>query len=165
MTMTFNTRTFTLVLTLLAGFILSETALNRGAASVLAFSERNRHFSGTKDCTTFTGAPGSYCSISDSNLAKIPIGSNLYYDQPTPTPLSDGMSFLLDSNVALDAGNGNRAVGRCTLDFTTALGLCTFSDGTGELAGFHARINVDCTAGPAACRLEGTYSFNSDEGK
>ena len=32
-------------------------------------------------------------------------------------------------------GNGNRAVGRCTLDGATAVGICQFSDGIGELAG------------------------------
>jgi hypothetical protein len=68
---------------------------------------------------------------------------------------------LLDSNVILDAGSDNRAIGRCTFDLTTNLGLCTFSDGTGDLSGFHARINVDCTPGPSACALNGTYGFHS----
>ncbi len=51
-------------------------------------------------------------------------------------------SDFLDSNVVLDAVTGNRAVGRCTLDFQTFLGLCTFSDGTGKFAGFEARVDV-----------------------
>ena len=51
---------------------------------------------------------------------------------------------MLDSNVVLDAGNGNRAVGRCTLDLVTGLGLCTFSDGPRK-----AR-RVPC---PCRCRL------------
>jgi hypothetical protein len=71
------------------------------------------------------------------NLAAIPAGSKVLYDQAAGIPAG-----LLDSNVVLDAGNGNRAVGRCTLDGVTSLGICTFSDGTGELAGFTARVNV-----------------------
>ena len=31
--------------------------------------------------------------------------------------------------------DGDRAVGRCTLDLVTGLGLCTFSDGTGDSRG------------------------------
>jgi hypothetical protein len=65
---------------------------------------------------------------------------------------------MLDSNVVLDAGNGNRAVGRCTLDGTTGLGLCTFSDGLGRFAGFQARVDVTYTGG-ADWELNGTYSF------
>ena len=56
--------------------------------------------------------------------------------------------------------NGNRAVGRCTLDLATGLALCLFFDGTGELAGFHARI--DGTPGVAPDLLyhwDGTYGF------
>jgi hypothetical protein len=67
---------------------------------------------------------------------------------------------LLDSNVVLYAGSGNRAVGRCTLDLTTNLGLCTFSDGTGSLAGFQARIDVVCASPEGTpCRWDGTYRF------
>jgi hypothetical protein len=70
---------------------------------------------------------------------------------------------LLDSNVILDAGNGNRAVGRCTLDLMTGLGLCTFSDGLGQFSGFQARVDVDCRSG---CRWDGTYGFReTDEGR
>ena len=41
---------------------------------------------------------------------------------------------LLDSYVVLDAGGGNRGLGRCTLDVDpeSLRGLCTFSDGTGQ---------------------------------
>jgi hypothetical protein len=58
---------------------------------------------------------------------EIKVGSRVYYDQTAGIPAG-----LLDSIVVLDAGNGNRAVGRCNLDLTTARGLCTFSDRTGR---------------------------------
>jgi len=109
----------------------------------------------TKECSQYTGLPGSFCTFTKSNLAAIKLGSRVFYDQADGIPTG-----MLDSNVVLDAGSGNRAVGRCTLDDTTNLGLCTFSDGTGQLAGFHARVKVDCTS---VCRWDGTYSFSLED--
>jgi hypothetical protein len=94
--------------------------------------------------------------VTVSNVNRIPVGSKVLYDQPAGIPAG-----LLDSNVVLDAGGGNRAVGRCTLDLAAGLGLCTFSDGTGKLAGFHARVEVTY-AGGADWDWNGTYSFDSD---
>ena len=98
---------------------------------------------------------GRFCTITSSNLARIKVGSKIYYDQASGIPAG-----LLDSNVVLDAGNGNRAVGRCTLELATGLGLCTFSDGTGQFAGFNARLNVAASRGGVNWRLDGTYSFD-----
>lgn len=106
----------------------------------------------TKECSQYTGAAGSFCTITSSNLTQIPVGSKVLYGQAAGIPTG-----LLDSNVVLDAGNGDRAVGRCTLDLSTALGLCTFSDGTGQFAGFQARVEVSYP-GPEWA-WEGTYSF------
>jgi hypothetical protein len=98
--------------------------------------------------------------FTSSNLKLIVVGSQILYDQPAYLrDVADDTSFLLDSGVVLDAGNGNRAVGRCTLDFQTLLGLCTFSDGTGAFAGFEARVDVDCTPSGTPCTWDGTYGF------
>ena len=111
----------------------------------------------TKECTEYTGAAGAFCTITSSNIAAIPVGSKVLYSQAAGVPAN-----LLDSNVVLDAGNGNRAVGRCTLDLTTGLGLCTFSDGTGRLAGFQARIDVSPpAAGSVDWTWRGTFGFDS----
>jgi hypothetical protein len=125
------------------------------AGSLSANDERNGRVHITKDCTAYNGLPGGHCTIASSNLSAIPPGSNVYYDQAFGVPAG-----LLDSNVVLDAGNGNRALGRCTLDGSTGLGLCTFSDGTGQLAGFTARINVSFLGGKLWA-WEGTYSYSS----
>jgi hypothetical protein len=133
-------------------------ALSGGAVSVSAAPERTRNLHVTKECSEYTGGAGSFCTITSSNVRRIPVGTRVSYDQAADIPAG-----LLDSNVVLDAGNGNRAVGRCTLDFATLLGLCTFSDGTGNLAGFHARVDVDCTL---ECRWDGPYGFaDLDNGK
>jgi hypothetical protein len=154
--MKLKTRTpiFILAIMPVTGFIVLTLALTTGVASVSASSEGERDLHMTKDCSEYSGAAGDFCTITSSNLGRIKVGSRVYYDQPAGIPTG-----LLDSNVVLDAGNGNRAVGRCTLDLTTFLGLCTFSDGTGRFAGFNARLRVDCSSGPE-CSLDGTYSFN-----
>ena len=142
---------FALAPTLVTGFVALTVALSTGVASVSAAS-RKGDLHVTKECSEYTGAAGSFCTFTSSNLAQITVGSRVFYDQAPGIPTG-----LLDSNVVLDAGNGDRAVGRCTLDLTTNLGLCTFSDGTGQFAGFHARVDVDCRSG---CRWDGTYSFS-----
>jgi hypothetical protein len=144
-------------LVLVAGFAALALSLSAGAASVSASSEKHGQLHLTKECSQNNGNPGDFCTFTSSNLAQIPTGSRVYYDQAAGIP-----SGLLDSNVVLDAGGGNRAVGRCTLDFGTGLGLCTFSDGTGKFAGFNARVDVDCTSG---CRWDGTYSFIQEHDK
>lgn len=133
---------FTLVL---VGFVVSASS---------AQSAQNGHLHVTKECSEYKGDAGQFCTITTSTLAAIPVGSKVFYDQVANIPTG-----LLDSNVVLDAGAGNRAVGRCTLDFATGLGLCTFSDGTGQFAGFQARVNVSYISG-ADWAWDGTYRFN-----
>jgi len=135
---------------LVAGFIALALSLGAEAAS----PARKGTLKVTKECSEYTGAGGAFCTITSSNLAEIKIGSKLFYDQAAGIPTG-----LLDSAVVLDAGDGNRAVGRCTLDFGTQLGLCTFSDGTGQFAGFHARVDVSLLPDFSGFLWLGTYSF------
>jgi hypothetical protein len=127
----------------------------------------------TKLCNQFSTAyPGSYCTIASSNLLAIPANSTVFYFQAaigvgTPTPIPDfPLLSLLDSNIVLYVGTGNWAVGRCTLDNNTNLGVCTFSDGTGPLTGFTARLNVSPdSTNPWLYHWDGTYSFSSEPPK
>jgi hypothetical protein len=130
-------------------------AVIAGGTPVSASSAQSGELHVKKECSEYTGSAGSFCTFTRSNLAAIKVGSKIFYDQADGIPIG-----MLDSNVVLDAGNGNRAVGRCTVDDKTNLGLCTFSDGTGAFAGFHARVKVDCTS---VCRWDGTYRFGSEE--
>jgi len=144
--------------TLFASFVIAGVAalaLSLGPASASASSDRSGRLHITKECSENTGLPGAFCTITYSNLAVIPAGSKVFYDQAGNT-----VPGVFDSDVVLDAGNGNRAVGRCTLDGVTAVGICTFSDGIGELAGFHARVDVSPTSADQINYLwRGTYSF------
>jgi hypothetical protein len=140
---------FTLVLVAsLAVLTLSVTA----AASDSASSGKLHLIKNTAD---YTGLPGAFATITESNLTEIPVGSKVFFDQAVDIPTG-----LLDSNIVLDAGNGNRAVGRCTLDLTTLVGLCTFSDGIGTLAGFHSRLAESYVSG-SDFDLSGTYHFTT----
>jgi hypothetical protein len=140
----------------IAGCAVAALILGTGAAGISASSGRDRRLRVTKECSEYTYAAGSFCTITSSNLKAIRVGSRVYYDQAAGIPAG-----MLDSNVILDAGNGDRAVGRCTLDASTQLGLCTFSDGTGRFAGFQARIDVSYLGGPDYA-WDGTYSFEHD---
>ena len=149
------TRIFALVL--VAGFVALTLSLSTGAALVSASSVKKGELHVTKECSEWTGAAGEFCTITSSNLAAIEVGSKVFYDLAAGIPTG-----LLDSNVVLDAGNGNRAVGRCTLDLGTGLGLCTFSDGTGQFAGFHARLDVSDATDGVNYHWDGTYSFSPE---
>jgi len=141
----------------IAGFAALTLSASPGRASAASSSRRNGDLHVTKECSENTGLAGSFCTITSSNLPAIEVGSKIFYDQAAGIPKG-----LLDSNVVLDAGNGDRAIGRCTLDFATGLGLCTFSDGTGQFAGFHARVDVS-SLGKPNWAWEGTYSFWPEE--
>lgn len=92
-----------------------------------------------KDCSTFVGEIPSYCSISASNLAAVPVGAKVVY----LGPLLDNQHFL-SSNVLIDDAHGNTATGYCIFDArpTEERGFCAFSTGTGALAGFIAILKV-----------------------
>jgi hypothetical protein len=141
-------------LVLVAGFV----ALNLGATPVSASSLRRGKLHVIKDCSAKTGEPGSFCTITSSNLEEIVVGSKVFYFQ-SPIP-STG---LQDSNVVLDAGDANRAVGRCTLDLVTRIALCTFSEGTGTFIGFHARINGSPGTDATNYHWDGTYYFTTTQ--
>jgi hypothetical protein len=106
----------------------------------------------SKDCSTFSGAPGAICTITASNLPAIPAGTIATYLGPTFGP------DKLDSTVVLDAGFGNTATGRCKVGFATFTGKCTFSKGTGSLAGLHAKVKVTVDA-TGLWHWDGSYSF------
>jgi hypothetical protein len=134
------------------GMILS---LSTGGPTVSASSERNGQLHVTKECSQNTGMPGTFCTITSSNLPEITVGAKVFYDQQAGIPAG-----MLDSNVVLHVGTGDWAVGRCTLDGSTGRGLCTFSDGVGPFTGFRARVDVAPSGGPNF-RWDGTYSFKS----
>jgi hypothetical protein len=127
-----------------------------GALTVMpkaALAQRNGDLHITKECSAYNYLAGAYCTITSSNIAAIPVGATVNYDQASNVPVG-----MLDSNVVIEVATGDWAVGRCTLDNSTGAGLCTFSDGVGQLAGFNARVSVSYLGGPNFGWV-GTYGF------
>ena len=82
------------------------------------------------------------------------MGSKIFY-------LQAASKTALDSDTAIYVGPGTVATGHCLLRFATGVGLCTISDGTGTLAGFHARVRVTADSSiPKLWHWDGTYSFS-----
>lgn len=121
------------------------------AAGLAASSPRSGDLQVTKECSEYTGAAGSFCTITASNIKAIEVGSRVYYAQAAG-------ATSLDSDVVLNVGPGNAAFGHCRLEFATGLGVCTFSGGTGKFIWFSATENVSYLGGPNWA-WAGTYSF------
>lgn len=124
------------------------------AGSQNAASPGTRPFRATKDCSGFTGLVGAYCTIRSSNVKALKVGSKIFYVQVAG-------QTALDSDTIIYVRRGSVATGHCLLRFATGAGLCTISNGTGTLAGFHARIRVTADSSiPKLWRMDGTYGFN-----
>lgn len=133
-------------------FGLLLAAVAAGVFAVASFaSDRSGTLEVDKECppSQYTGGPGSYCTVTSSNLEAAPAGSKVFYLQPAD----------LASDVILDPpGPGNnRAFGRCVLDEDLD-GECTFNGGTGKFTHFRATLGVTFL-GDYDWRWEGTYSF------
>ena len=120
--------------------------------SLSASSPRSGELHVTKECSSYTGQAGDFCTITSSSLKAIEVGSRVVYE-------SAAGATSLDSDVALVVGPGNTAFGHCRLEFATGVGLCTFSGGTGKFNHFHASAAVSYLGGPNWA-WDGTYSFS-----
>ena len=93
----------------------------------------------SKECSQYTGETPSFCTITESSLAAIPVGTKiLYYGPVTSSPLFGS------STAVIAVGNGDSAVGYCVVYNTASppLGTCAFQAGSGTLAGFQAVVTV-----------------------
>jgi len=118
----------------------------------------------TKECSQYTGLAGGFCTITSSNLPAIKVGAKVFYVQDQTANSAAG---IFATDMFLDAGAGNMAVGHCTLDAAN-FGLCTFSDGTGQFAGFQARVAVSgFSTSPTEVNYhwDGTYSLSPELGR
>jgi hypothetical protein len=144
--------------TMKAAFGLLLALVAAGAVSVASsagstqYVHRHGQLHVTKECSQYTGAAGSFCTITGSNLDAIRPGAKVFYR-------STAVGTSLDSDLVLDSGHGDRAFGHVTLDFVTATGVVTFSGGTGHLRGFRARTVVSYDAKNNLWHWDGTYSF------
>jgi hypothetical protein len=147
-------------LALVAALVVSRVVSPLGVRAASG-DDQNGSLHLIKTCPAYLeahGAAGSFCTISSSNVPQIPVGTTVYYDQAAGAPVGTGVpTGFLDSNVLLYVSPGDWAVGRCTIDWSTFTGLCTFSNGVGPLAGFRARIEAS-PAGGVDFHWDGTYN-------
>jgi hypothetical protein len=110
----------------------------------------------TKECSEFTGETPSFCTITSSDLAAIPVGAKVIYWGPV---IND--PNFMSSRVVLRAGHGTRAFGYCQTIASPAPehGSCVFWKGTHALKGFHASVDVTYVSG-ADYKWDGTYLFD-----
>lgn len=100
-------------------------------------------FNATKECSAYTGQVGSFCTITSSNFAGIPVGSTVVYAHA-----ASATSLASDIVLTPPGQTASRAIGHCALDFTTGAGRCTFSGGSGRFAPFQADVAVSYLGGP-----------------
>jgi hypothetical protein len=124
------------------------------APSVSASSPRRGDLNVTKECSGYTGAAGSFCTITSSNLPAIEVGSKIVYLQPAALLTPAGSDVVLD----LPGPGNNAAFGNCSL----AVGHCTFWGGTGKFAWFHASVAVSHLGG-RDWAWGGTYTFSPED--
>jgi hypothetical protein len=129
------------------GLAVASPAVNAG-------SPRSGQLHVTKECSRYTAAAGSFCTITSSNLNAIRVGSRVVY-----ASAADPSAGVLDSDLVIDGPGNNTAFGHVVLDLSKLSGVVTFSGGTGEFTHFRAGpIAVACPAYPD-CSWDGPYSL------
>jgi hypothetical protein len=112
----------------------------------------------TKECSSYVGQAGGYCTITSSNLEAIPVGSKVIYEHALDYP-------ILDTDITLDPpGRGDVAFGHVHLDLRSGAGVAVITGGTGELTGFNATVAVAPQPGVAfGWQWAGTYGFTRQD--
>ena len=95
-----------------------------------------------KECSHYNEPAPTYCQITASNVPEIPKGTRIWYRGPD---LGINDSVMFSTTAIIDVGQDNLASGYCMgdqRDLAHQTGLCSFTAGSGTLAGFHALITV-----------------------
>jgi predicted small secreted protein len=135
--------------TVIAGVVAGVFAFTGLVPASAAARTRSLHI--TKECSQYTGAAGSFCTITTSNVRAIKPGSRVIYK-------SAAGATSLDTDIVLRTGHGNRAFGHVVLDFVTGTGTVRLNGGTGRFRHFHAAAAVSYIAG-VDWAWQGTYKF------
>lgn len=142
------------------------------ASSTLAAEGRSGHEHGvqflkaTKECSQATGRPVCVMTTTTAFLQ----GASVTYVSVPPVADLDTAFARVDSDVVLKtaAAAGTKqstAKGHCTFYFGTGTGLCTYSGGTRDLAGFHAAFMIGLPAGGSVYSVIGKYWFSGGDGR
>ena len=105
----------------------------------------------TKECSEYTGQPGSFCTITASNIDAVPVGSKVVYE-------SAAGEKTIDSDLSIRFGDEHLVSGHVVFDLVTNTGKLVLSSGSGVLSGFHADALVTSDGGAEAA-WDGTYTM------
>ena len=89
------------------GLLVGGAILVRGTTSVSASFGSSGFLQVDKECSEYNGQPGSFCTITSSNISEITPGSKVFYTQPLGIPAG-----VVDSNVLIESGDGTREIRR-----------------------------------------------------
>jgi hypothetical protein len=107
------------------------------ALAIPASASTRVPFSLTKTCDNL-----GTCTVQLSDTAVLPPGTTeTYFGPQFGDPVLSSRVLI----TSLYAGGGT-AIGHCTWPLRSATGTCTFAQGTGSLAGFHANLTVTANA-------------------
>jgi cephalosporin hydroxylase len=115
----------------------------------------------TKECSAYTGLAGDYCTVIQSNVNQVPVGSRVYY-----LVAADLEQGTYDGDVELRVKHDHVAFGHVIVTDlfstipNTVIGTGSFSGGTGRFKGFHAQIVISVDNNPLFADWDGTYSFS-----
>jgi hypothetical protein len=91
-----------------------------------------------KECSKFTGGVPSFCTIIASSFGPLKNVKVRYYG-----PMLGSNDQFVSSDMVLEAKSGGTAIGHCIVYFAAGpAGICTFTAGSGSLAGFRAVVKV-----------------------
>ena len=138
--------------------VLATVLVAAASVSISVATSASSHRRGilhlTKECSQYTGAAGSYCTVTASNLNAIPVGTK---DVAVDAAGADGS---LDSDIIFYTRGANKAFGHVVIAGPPAeVGIVTFSGGTGEFKKFRAWLVLRCPLTGVTCTLDGPYSF------
>lgn len=120
-----------------------------------ASSTRSGELEVTKECSEWTGAAGSFCTIVSSNLAAIKVGSKVVYASEV-----ENFDGVYETDLVVDGPGNNNAFGHVVIDLPTGSGVVTLSGGTGVFAHFHAGpLVLACPPDVITCDWDGPYDF------
>ena len=123
--------------------VISATIVALAAlAPAVAAHQRRGDLQVSKNCSSYTGEAGSYCTITSSSINAIKAGSRVYYLQA-----ADWGSMTLDSDIVI------------TLSFVTGEGAVTLCGGSGVFRWFEASVDVAPTGGNNF-EWDGSYRFS-----
>jgi hypothetical protein len=105
----------------------------------------------TKECSRYTGAAGSFCTITSSNVRAIKVGMRVVYEHAAT------IDFALDSDIVLSFKHGSAAHGHVILQPGGSTGTVTLDGGTGTFRTFHASALVTCSD-DIHCAWDGRYT-------